>query len=245
MDQERIERYISGKMDDLERVNFDKELMNDPLLAKAVEEYKVLILGIKSYGLERKIASMMPKEGSSIQKNTRAYKRSRLILWITLAATAILLSIGYLLLTSETKHDSPQELYADYYYPDSGLPTVMGKETEMAFNRGMVMYKQENYEGAIDVWRSIPELNPGSEVSYYLASAYLALGDQSTARSILEKFTSSSQFYDKSQWYLGLIYLSDDHYDRARNSIQNILSIPDSPYHLRAKELLKKLQDSQ
>ena len=239
--EEQIDRYFSGEMDDLEGLEFDKEVMSNKNLAAAVKEYKSLMLGLKTYGLKNKLHDIMVEERLS-SENKDAKPKVGAFRWYYLLL-ALLAIIGlYITLKPASKTEesnSAPALYIAHYYPDPGLPTKMGDHEDFEFDSGMLEYKQGNYDNAIQHWTGISENI--ARTQYYIGAAYLASNQEQLANDQLEKLTSEDAYYDRAQWYLALVALKNDNVDAAGQHLKTILAIQQSNYKDRAKKLLDEL----
>jgi len=241
--EERIERYFSGEMDDLERLAFDKEVMSDEKLAIAVKEYRRILQGVKTYGLQQKLGRLM-EETSLLQNESNVTSSRRKSLWIYVAFAAILAGAIYFLILAKspnTEAETAPQLYMAYYYPDPGLPTRMGNNDDFDFDRGMVDYKLGAYKKAIEQWEDLSAID--ARVKYYLGAAYLADNNVERATPFFEGLTKEDEFYDRSQWYLSLIALKKDDIDSSIEHLNSILQLKQSPYQERAQKLLNELSN--
>ena len=206
---ERIERYFSGEMDDLERIDFDKEVMNNPILAAAVKEYRALVMGIKTFGLQQQLNDVMSEEqldegDEDIQPSTFRFR------WWHLIGVAIFIGGLYFLSQfGQSRPESHENLHIAYYYQDPGLPTTMGVEEDFNFSKGMVAYKSGNYKQALNTWESLPK-DKEDKIPYYIAMAHMGLKKNNAALEILEKINNSSPYYAKALWYRSMIKLNQE-----------------------------------
>jgi len=242
--EERIERYFSGKMDDLERLAFDKEVMKDPKLATAVKEYQRILQGFKTYGLQQKLEQIM-SEGSPNSNDNTVKSHRPTSYWVYIILAALLASgIYYTVVTNteeETKTDIAPSLHMAYYYPDPGLPSKMGDNGEFDFDRGMVDYKLGHYKKAIEQWEKLSKGD--AKTQYFLGAAYLADNNEDKAQSFFITLTEEDTFYDRAQWYLALISLKNNEIEASMFHLNTILEMNQSIYKDRARKLLSELPD--
>lgn len=240
--EERIERYFSGEMDDLERLAFDKEVMSDTKLATAVKEYQRILQGFKTYGLQQKLGRIIA-DNSQVQNEVKVDPPRKTPLWIYMIIAGILATAAYFSLVANTSEETnpPPPLYMAYYYPDPGLPTTMGHNDDFDFDQGMVDYKLGNYKKAIEQWERLSKEN--ARVQYFLGAAYLADNDVLQATSYFNRIAKDELFYDRAQWYLALLSLKNDDIVSSQNHLNSILELGQSTYAQRARELLKELSE--
>ncbi|MDC7994209.1 tetratricopeptide repeat protein [Altibacter sp. HG106] len=209
---ETIERYLKNNMSAEEQERFQQQLIEEPTLQQKVNEVRMLIDGVEAASLKEKLNTYHeevsathskvidpPKLISTPEKNyTRWY-----------AAAGILVAlIGIFWFLNRT---SPTEqLFAQHFEPDPGLPTTMSTSGNYAFFEGMVDYKQGKYDEALSKWEPLLEASPENDtLQYFLGMAHLAKDESKEALPYLEKVAAmtSSSFLSEANWYLGLSYL--------------------------------------
>ena len=241
--EDRIDRYFSGEMDDLERLDFDKEVMRNTNLAIAVEEYKNLVMGIRTYGLKQKLDVILNEESETkVDEEEKPEKKSFRRYYLLIGG---LILFGLFLILRPKSNDqestSAPALYIAYYYIDPGLPTKMGSQEDLNFDKGMVQYKQGDYERAIHTWSQ--QASDDSKTTYYIGAAYLAIGNHDFAAIQFIQLTKTDPLYDRAQWYLALISLKQENKGPSIQYLKSILKLEQSNYKDRAKELLDKVSN--
>jgi tetratricopeptide (TPR) repeat protein len=230
-------------MDDLERANFDKEVMMNNELATALREYKKLLIGLQTYGLKKKLNAIMDDEIlDAIEPATDV--KSWTFRWIYVLIAVLIVTLAYFGIkeNNTVKEDkSGPALYMANYYPDPGLPTQMGENEDFQFDVGMVEYKSGNYSEAIQQWSTLTDDRP--EVRYYIGAAYHASGDKIKARDWLNRLKSDQDYYDRAQWYLALISLESQNISETISHLNSIILLKESSYRTRAQELLAQLKN--
>ena len=212
---ETIERYYNNTMPQQERLDFELKMNEDSEFKAQVEDIKTLILGIKNQSLKEEL------DGFHEDLPIRKVKDKRRIgafphLGKYTAAAAILLAIALLWVYSVPQNE---RLYATYFTPDPGLPTVMSSNSNFEFYDAMVNYKQGDYTVAITKWKSIDR--KGDTLNYFLGVAYLANKNENKAIKFLEKATQNSDFVlsNEAYYYLGLAHLKQGNIEQAKISL--------------------------
>ncbi|MBL4662944.1 MAG: hypothetical protein JKY22_05185 [Flavobacteriaceae bacterium] len=238
---EQIDSYLQNSMPEDERTLFEHKLQTDENFKVLFEDIKKLILGIESASLKSSLDGfhneMIPVKTidlkSASKKTTSKTKLSPFTRIKWYAAASIIVLLGLFLLKNDT---SPSEqLFAQHFLPDPGLPTTMGSEQNFAFYDAMVNYKQGDYSKAISKWQVLTEAGKKSDTLYYfLGVAHLANGNQNDAINYLQNLQDRERnsFQKETALYLGLAYLKADNVEDAKKyltfsgtvSAQKILS---------------------
>src|SRR5690554_3639038 len=121
-DFERFENYIRNTFSKYERINFEKELSNNPPLRAKFDEIKLIIEGIEQAELKDTLEQIhrdLNLENKSLNKQSFLNKK-----FITVAASSIgiILLISALFLIRPAKNE---QLFAGYFKSDPGLVTAM------------------------------------------------------------------------------------------------------------------------
>ncbi|MEJ2729252.1 MAG: tetratricopeptide repeat protein [Deltaproteobacteria bacterium] len=98
-----------------------------------------------------------------------------------------------------------------------------------ALSKGIDLYRQQDYEGAIREFRRSIGLAPNSthsaDASSYMANAYMALGDTDGAIKAYKDAVRRSPDRDDIYISLGNIYFSDGRYDEAAEAYEKAVRI--------------------
>ena len=231
---EQIEKYLSNSMDAEERFEFDKILIGNDQLREQVDEQQILFQAVEEQSLREKLNEFhkgIEVENTKV-KSIRSYKK-----YAIAASIALLLGLGYWLTMGQKS--AHEKLYAAYFAPDPGLITPMSATSDYEFYRGMVDYKQGEYELAINRWDSLIKLNPENDtLNFFMGVSYLALEDPSQALPYLKKVSDSSQsiFNPEVFYYLGLAELKEGNTEAAKVAFETNGSE-------KALEIISKLND--
>lgn len=238
---ETIDRYLSGDMEQTERDKFEQRLLSDAVLREQVEAYRALFKGVEMGSLKAKLESFhreLPEEGK--KKGGRSGKS---VFMGTFARYAVAASvIFFILLGSWWIFNSParhEQLFANHFKPDPGLATVMSSDNDYDFYVGMVDYKREEYQKALEQWAPLLEERPGSDtLNYFMGVAYLAAGQENQAIAHLKEVVENqaSPFVQEAGYYLGLSYLKHGRMEEARAAFAKSSDE-------RSKEILKELDN--
>ncbi len=232
---EEIERYLNGQMDLVERAAFEDRISEDNRLREEVELQRQLISTVEAAAF--KATTRLPTQDHAIPVTNTIMRY-----WRYAAAAVLILGLG---LTGwwvyRSQPVSRQDLFTSYFHKDPGLPIVMSSDTvTYTFNRGMILYKEENYDGAIRVWeKMISQKGTTDTLEYYIGVAWINSNKLAEAQPYLERTAgnANSIFREKATWYLALLRLKQKDYNNARILLQQL------PDKKTAIELLDKIPE--
>ena len=236
-----IDRYLDDELENNERAEFESRLEQDADWREAVASVRAMRIGIQEAALAQKLPEFheeLTSTGTEVRMSSKTSGRS----WMKWAAAASILAIASLgwWFWSGQKESGDEKIYADYYQPDPGLPTVMGPAEDFEFQQGMVDYKAGNYSVAIAAWEKLLVRFPDSDtLTYFLASAWQADKKFEKALPLFEKVAGqpSSKLAPDAAWYLGLLYLRKGEQEKAQAWIQKSV-------HPQRDLLLEKINSS-
>lgn len=232
-DFEFIERYYAQQLDAVQLKEFELRRENDPDFDAQVREYLSLFEGVETHGLRLDLEQFHQELNTSevIDKSV-SWKKWSIAAAFVLGATLF----GYLLL----KPSQPEVLFAKYFEPDPGLPTLMSQtdEADYLFSNAMVAYKQGEYQKAISVWDALESKDSNDTIGYFIGVAYLADERADKAIEYLQPLAEKSvtAFREEIFYYLGLAYLKEDRVELAKKNL-NFSSLEKS------KQLLAELKN--
>lgn len=239
MDQnqfETIEAYLSERMSQKDRAEFEAQLESDQELRREVEVQQASIMAVELGAFSRMVESI----GSDYDSSNPSIDRGRKggIQWLGIAAGVLLLiSAGVWFLN---RSESVPSLYAEYYETDPGLPVVMGGSGERDFDDAMVDYRAGKYVKAYEKWSVLDDANTNDTVQYFMAMCLLEQGKEESAVEVLQRIADSrSAFKVKAQWYLFLTHIGSNDTEAAL-----LVSVDqDSVYHSRWLEVRSRIED--
>jgi len=224
---ESIENYLNNNLSLDEKIAFEKLIQKAPSLANKIEEVKQLLLGIESAVLKNNLDNFHEElhpvrkiQSETFDASESPKKSKNMAIFYSIAA-AIIIIFGIFWFMKDAK--SPEKLFAKYFTPDPGLPTVMSTTSDYSFYEGMVDYKRKEYNVAIEKWKKlIPEKQNNDTLDYFLGVAYLAEGDAETSLEYLEpvqKF-SNGIFKEDAYYYAALAKLKTGELEEAKKLLE-------------------------
>lgn len=225
---EEIERYILGQMEDREVLDFELRLQSSPELQNEILLQKQLLGYIE-------VNNYLANDTGSKEKVIP------IAFWkIGIAASLLLLLSFAIWIFVQPQSSASEKLYVANFYPDPGLPVAMSLSDDFFFEEGMVSYKEEDYEKAIELWSKLEShIGDTDTLNYYIAMAKLNIGQFELAATQLDSLIerTDSEFRDKAIWYSALIFLKKEDRESAIQMLQKIKEVP------RAAQLLESLNE--
>lgn len=229
-----IEKYLEGGLDEDQKKTIEHLLNIDAEFRGQLEDLKLIQLAIKEVDIESQLEVFHNK----IDQNKRKSSVRKIHPFLKIAASiSIFLLSGVGLWWFLHHNKSEDKLYAQYYKPDPGLPTVMSSSADYTFDEAMQAYKLGSYQEAALSWEKQLKTKVNNDtLNYFLGSTYLAQGKLEAA---IEKFDSvlankASIFLEDASWYKGLAYVKLGQLNKAKQTIIHV-------DHPKKEQLLKEL----
>jgi tetratricopeptide (TPR) repeat protein len=159
------------------------------------------------------------KNGSDIKNITTRKIKSNTVWYAGAAVLIAVLGFFWILNMGKTS----ERIFAKNFKPDIGLPLKMSTGNTYGFYEGMLDYKQENYEEAIEKWQVLLEAKPKNDtLNYFLGVAYLALGNAAKSLEFLENQERFRQgiFKEDAAYYTALAKIKEGKLEEARVFLQ-------------------------
>ena len=217
-DIEQIERFLQGDMSPEEKQAFSDRLAGDAVLKQTTDEMEMLFLGIQEASLQERL-NQYHEDLSAGSNNLKSIPKKSFSPKAWLAVAAVLIATAFSIWWFLLKTGKEDDLYARYFQPDPGLPTLMSTTETYTFDRAMIDYKTGAYAAAIKAWDSLLQLSPQSDtLHYFLGSAWLAMKESKKAIALFEKIIANprSVFIKDAYWYLGLVWLKEGDITKAK-----------------------------
>jgi len=233
---ERIEAYLNHLLSKEEVIEFEEQLKNDKEFAAKVEIIKTTITGIETQALKEQLNDFHDGLDSPEQDATSSKPKLRNLQWRRIAVAAVLvIAFGSYWFFSM---NSNQNLYAEFYTPDPGLPTAMSNTDKYEFYNAMVAYKRGEYEDALKTWNNQLNTKPANDtLNYFVGSALMADQQANKAIAYFQEVIEQdrSVFKNEALYYIGLAFLKNDNETKAIEYLQQADLT-------KARDLLQKLK---
>lgn len=217
---ETIEAYVLDRLSATDRAAFEQRMAADADLRQEVALQQEHIHAVELGGFLRTVQ----QAGEAHASSARAGRWPMLWRYAAMVALILAAAVWWLALPSNN-----EQLFAEHFRPDPGMPVTMGVTSDRAFADAMVSYKEGEYAKARGAWMSMLREGPGNDtLQYYIASAWLAEGNAAEAAPLLEQLAAKdgSAFRDRARWYLFLAYI------RTGKSVEALaMPLEDDPSH--------------
>ncbi|HRP89970.1 MAG TPA: hypothetical protein PKX92_08020 [Edaphocola sp.] len=234
---ERIDAFLNQDLSKAEQEAFLDEVNNNPEWAAKVKSQKLLRIAIQEYGLKKSLDQFHLETKNSPQlPPTLNSNGKKNIKWFWLTGLVAFLLIGGFFMLQNT---NVPNLYQQYYKVDPGLMTTMGESDNYEFERGMVDFKEQAYDKAIQRWQPLLQQQPNNDtLSYFMGIAFQVLGKEQKAETFLQPITqkSNSVFFKDANWYLGLLKIK-------QNKSKEAIPFLQKSEYKKSAELIKRIND--
>lgn len=206
-----------------------EEIENDPYLEEAEELVRLHF--DESEANPGDISCTIP---DTTAKSVPSFRK---IAFIIFPAAAVLAGV-FIVFRFFLPIDPYQLLYNHYYDPLKRevmeLELVRGTSSRY-FYPGMECYLNKDYECAIEHFSQI------RESKYFLGLAYLGKEEPDQAMHYLEEFQKENPNHPGVNWYLGLIHVSLQNLNQAKQYLNNLL-IRENHYKPDAEKILHRIE---
>ncbi len=240
-----IDDYLMGRLDNTDRMLFLKELEQDADLAGAVKLRQELLNGVEAFGRQNLKDQLKEIHQEVIPSQKTPAKRRRLLPYLMVAASILLLVFALSRFLQEPAIKSTPELYAAYFSPYD-IPSSQRNATNELDLQIADLYNNKKYSMVLPLLEEkLASLNP--QPSNLLLAKGIALLETNQAEKALLSFQQITtnkdfNFEDEVTWYSALAYLKMDDAVTAQLLIEPLASKPNADHHAKAKQLLNELK---
>lgn len=247
--ENRIEEYVKEEMSSSERSDFETEIAQNAHLALEVKRRQQLIFVLQNEGIFEAFNMMQnimetapqppeesPNEPSNPSKSNINWLKGLGLLTIS---SVLVLSIYLYTTNSAFKNEAEiNTLVETLATPYPNKFTKLPPQTPL--ERGMTAYLEGDYRIAIRELKFHVKNDPNNVgTHFYLGLSYFLYNKKTEAIPLFEKVIKESLvFKEPSQWYLALIYLSQQDTEKA---IPLLEELKESQYENEANKLLELL----
>ena len=246
LDQEFIRDYYNQKLDDDQRLEFERRYREDAEFKAMADEIELDVVAIRESGreqLKQKFTSWDQQAGNE----TTELKQVQFSAWRIGIAASLFLAAGLYFYFMAPK--SGDELYATYYEPYQNFEyTAVRDEVPDSLllkYRAFANYDTGNYKEALVHFDKMVELDPDNvPIRFFRAMCLFERIEYEQALKEFQQVAASDHVYyaDAAIWYAALIHLRHEKYDKVRVFL-NDLSSRTGDYQQRAKQLNRELKD--
>ena len=264
--QDRIDRFLRGDMDDNERREFDEELSRDADLTFAFGETETALdaielaedraLKARLQALESSLgthaatpppASEVPAPAPAVEptatvRSLKPLQRSRWTLLAYAASLLLLLSAAWFVL--RPSGPEPGQLAMDYFepYPNLAYSLQRGDDGSDPRAAAYLAYESGDYATAVRLLSELPE---SGARAFYLGQSYLALEEFAAAEEqFIDAQVPDFNLHDEARYYMALAQIGQGKLMEATMPLHTVISNSEADDQLvaRARELLEELE---
>ena len=260
-----IKDYIFGNKSKEAKKDFEKDLFKEETLSERTFNESMRQHAIEQHNLTtikelRKSMRFIPKKvetGTIIQMPTEKRKNRKKLVWLSAAASILLLVVAIFLFNQRTL--TPNQRIASQFgiiedemlldrIGDFGLGDSEDKVLLELLKTGMTAYKYEEYNQAKDLLTQYTNAKTLEDyyrkyVDLYLAQIEIKQNNPQKAIDLLVPLSNKGEetFKDAVKWSLGLAYLNLDNKKQAINFFNQIGD--SSEFNSKVKQILSELNE--
>jgi FimV-like protein len=230
--------YAGNRLSTEKLKEFEMRLEADQEFKKEFDEYIQIVNGIKEFERERLKEIMKDRKIRFINREPR-----NKIIYRAVAAAAIILILlvpAYIVYRTTT---FTTRLTAEFYIKDPGLPVTMGASNNQLLGKAMIEYKDGNFQKSLDILNKLLVQNPANDTLNYYAGIcnYELNNNTKAAEQFLRISSNESVFYFPSKYDLGLVYIKNRDFEKAKNVLNEVASGNSGTMKDKAEKLIGKL----
>ena len=249
-----VDQYLNGTLSGEELLAFEARLKEEEALAQALALEKKARRAIWVDGAD-KLRAELDQSGEELLQEEKPEDRRlpllRRISWVRMAAAAVILIVGSLLVLRVLlpKTSSPYsnmntllaEQIADVPSPYDGQRG--GDISDSIWTKASQAYVEADWLAAQRIFETVSQdAEKYSDAQFYLGLIALQKKAATEAVDYFQTIPENSVFSDRAQWLLALSYLQLGQEDTAIQTLQTILSTSNHKFEREARELLAHLE---
>lgn len=235
---ERFEAYWSGEMPEAERQQLEIDLLIDPLLQRAFNEYACVRNGLNQLArsdVHKQLNALDRQLDNPPHVNPRIRPPYKHVALFSLALAACLALVWFFYPGGYSVQDLPHE---------EGIPLYMDETADREFDSAMSVFRSVDYAQAARAFSGLPDMEQNDTVLFYLANAELRSGNAAIALRHFGSLTKwrTSVFYDKARYYTAMALWSGGNERDASTILRQIAKEVKHPYRRQAQAALEKME---
>lgn len=241
--EEKIDQYLSNRLSEGERSNFEAEIAANEDLRKEVALQKMLAAGITAGGnrrLKARLQAMHDEATEEDEKSATKVVQMRPRRWLAIAASVAIMAMAVWWIMAQPADN--QALFADYYEPYTTNLTTRDMSSDDILAQIETLYNAGKYEEAIPVIETALSQNPANaKLSLAAGVAHLELNNLEKAAFYFKRAAANELLQEVADWYLALTYLKQDRVEETKQLLEKIKETASPHYQAKATDLLEKL----
>lgn len=239
---EKIDSYLDGELNEEEKAAFEKSIEQDALLVEEVLQNKLLRDVIEA-GYKEELRTNIrqwKKEGG--KKNSISVAQIRKLGYRLAAAASVVIILIASIFTLVVPQYSNDRIADRFYEPDADLGSLRGSNDADILRQAFENYEQGNFTGAIPGFQRYPN---NDKALYGLGLSYYQIEDFKNAVETFKTLVARNniEYTEKAEFYLLLSYL---HAGQTGPEFQELLNkmIEEKGYYVGQAEAIKRKMDS-
>lgn len=225
-----FERYSNNELSESELKDFEAKLIYDSEFKHAFNQYLYVEEGIRNH-FRGSLKSRLKEVDKELDKPASNKAIISILYWTSSVAAAIV--IGFFIFQYFSAPNYKQ--IAQNYWPhEEGLPVKMS--TKGKYDDAMNAFKLEEWEKA----ESLLTVIDSDTSAYFLGEIAYRKGDLTNASFYFLQITSASNYYNKAQFKLALIYLYHGDIKKSKD-ILNFLIEQDTGFTNEIEDVMKRI----
>ncbi len=247
-DRHILQRYLDNELSESEMTRFEQKLNASPDLLVDLDLYKEVEEAISDTDVLDFRAQLtdLREEARQSESGRRVFRFSRPWHYAASAALALLVAIG--LATVLGRPLSNNDLFVKYMKPYELVLTNRSMDSEVTqiwMNTAQDRFLKGEFEGAIDAFEEVLELNTGKvEADFYMGVSYMEIDKHMDASESFNRVIvhDDNLYIQKAEWYLAGCLLAMDETKQARRKLAMIASSLNHYYNDDAAKILKRMK---
>jgi len=236
-----IDDYLTGNLNDRDRITFEERLKHDHVFRKEFEFQKNIEVVLADKQKNKLFDTIQNVEKQYFKKEEPA--RVELQHYLPYAAMVVCI-LGLLVIALYiTNKPTPNQLFSEYYKPYETYTTTRStkNQTVNTFEDGLRWYDLKQFDKAITVFNQLETKDPVPAVSFYSAICNLELNNhQKAIQQLTQVANQKNNFNMQANWFLAMAYLKNNEPTKAKPLLE-ALTLRPGRYKTQASKILRKL----
>lgn len=239
---EKIDPYLDGELNEEEKAAFEKSVEQDPQLEEEVRQNMLLREVVETAYQENLRAHIRTWKSEGSKNSDRQVATIRRLGYRLAAAASVVIILTASIFTMVVPQYSNDRIAARFYEPDADLGSIRGSNDADILRQAFENYEQGNFTGAIPGFQRYPD---NDKALYGLGLSYYQIEDFENAiitfKALAER--KNIEYTEKAEFYLLLSYLKAD---QTGPEFQELLNkvIEEEGYYVGQAQGIKKKLDS-
>ncbi len=238
---ESIEKYVDGKMTEVEQREFEKQMAQSPELQREVNNFMMIYQSIKKQS-RREIKHELEILDEEQEKSFKRPVFSWRFLSAIAASALILITVGYLVFNPKK---TSENIYNQFYttYPNLVSSIQRGADSEDPKAQAFSFYENKKFTIAEKHFRQLLNNEPKApDLNLYAGLTELELDHPDQALDFFNVVIENppNQYIQQALWYAALASLKQNNRQKTRAFANQLLGIKGF-YAVKAQQLLSAL----